>query len=578
MTMNNYEKAKIEADKIDCQIIGILKEKKNFRVEAGAGSGKTYSLNQVIKWLIENKKTEFLRKKQKVICITYTNIAVEVINNRIDKETFIVPSTIHSFAWEAIKQYRNELINLINNTIDLNLTKDELEKINLIQYTLGVRYIDGSTLYLYHNDVLKLFCALLDNEKFRIIFENKYPLILIDEYQDSHKEIIDRFLKYFIAKDSKLQFGFFGDSWQTIYSTNGACGFIENEKIIEIRKNANFRSATNIVNILNKIRPDLPQISAIDEYEGEVCVIDNNDFKGVRRTDNPYKEDLPLEILKERLENVNKVIKKNIIHEEQVNNLMITHSMLANQQGYINVLNKFGDKFKENDDEIISFINDMVEPIYIALESANMTLLFGTLGIKRYPINTKKEKIKWKNLQANLKESRQKRIIDVLEVCVDSKLIPIPNKILMLNKEYKNEPDKIYIKDTIKNTLEINYTEFESAVKFLNPTSEYDTNHGVKGNEFENVIFSITGGWNLYQFDKYIPMINNKIPSDKVKSFERNRNLFYVCCSRPKKRLYIFISILASEEFKSYLLNLVGKENYYNYSDFIEKFVNGKIK
>lgn len=570
--MNNYDKAKIEANKIDCEIIKMLEEKNNFRVEAGAGSGKTYSLNQAINWLLENKKTELIRKKQKIVCITYTNVAVEIISNRINNETFIIPSTIHSFAWEAIQQYKQQLISLINTSIELNLNKDELEKVSIVKYTLGIRYIEENVLYLHHNDVLKLFCALLDNEKFRMVFENKYPLILIDEYQDSYKEIIDRFLKYFIENDTKLKFGFFGDAWQTIYSTNGACGLIENEKIIEIKKNANFRSAPNIVNVLNKLRTDLPQISAIDEYEGNVFIIDNNDFKGNRRIDNPFKGDLPIEILKIRLEEINKIIKTTLPPKEQINNLMITHAILANQQGYINVLEKFDDKFKENNDEIITFVNKMVIPLYEALVSSNMTLLFNTLGIKRYPIKTKNEKTKWKELQIDLNDSMQKNIIDVLKVCIDSKLIPIPPKILELNKEYDSNPDEIYIRDTIKNTLDINYKEFKSAIKFLNPTSDYDTNHGVKGNEFDNVIFSITGGWNLYQFDKYIPMINNNVSADKIKSFERNRNLFYVCCSRPKKRLYIFISILVSEEFKTYLVNLVGKENYYNYGDYIEKF------
>ena len=41
----NYNFAKAEADKIDAQIIETLKSGHSFRVEAGAGSGKTYSLN-----------------------------------------------------------------------------------------------------------------------------------------------------------------------------------------------------------------------------------------------------------------------------------------------------------------------------------------------------------------------------------------------------------------------------------------------------------------------------------------------------------------------------------------------------
>ena len=41
----NYELAKAEADKVDEQIIEVLQVGHCFRVEAGAGSGKTYSLN-----------------------------------------------------------------------------------------------------------------------------------------------------------------------------------------------------------------------------------------------------------------------------------------------------------------------------------------------------------------------------------------------------------------------------------------------------------------------------------------------------------------------------------------------------
>ncbi|CBL42658.1 Superfamily I DNA and RNA helicases [butyrate-producing bacterium SS3/4] len=103
----NYELAKAEADKVDEQIIEVLQAGHSFRVEAGAGSGKTYSLNKVIEWIQSNKWAEYSRKKQNVICITYTNAAVNVIAERLSKDSFILPSTIHSFAWNAIKQYQS---------------------------------------------------------------------------------------------------------------------------------------------------------------------------------------------------------------------------------------------------------------------------------------------------------------------------------------------------------------------------------------------------------------------------------------------------------------------------------------
>ena len=72
--LSNYDIAKAEADRVDEQIIAVLKAGHSFRVEAGAGSGKTYSLNRVIEWIQANKWKDYHRKKQNVICITYTNV------------------------------------------------------------------------------------------------------------------------------------------------------------------------------------------------------------------------------------------------------------------------------------------------------------------------------------------------------------------------------------------------------------------------------------------------------------------------------------------------------------------------
>lgn len=233
---SNYDIAKAEADKVDEQIVAALKAGRSFRVEAGAGSGKTYSLNRVIEWIQANKWNDYRRKKQNVICITYTNAAVDVIAERLSQDSFILPSTIHSFAWSAIKQYQSTLMSIIDNDESLATTETDFSKVLEIRYTLGHRYVSQGVHYLHHNDVLKLFCTLLDNVKFRRVFSDKYPLILIDEYQDSYKPIVTRFINFFIAEETGPQFGFFGDAWQTIYQTNNACGAIEHTNLEEIKK------------------------------------------------------------------------------------------------------------------------------------------------------------------------------------------------------------------------------------------------------------------------------------------------------------------------------------------------------
>lgn len=570
----NYERAKAEADKIDAKIVETLQSGCSFRVEAGAGSGKTYSLNKVIEWIQANKWVEYSRKKQNVVCITYTNAAVDVIAERLSKDSFIIPSTIHSFAWNAIKQYQGFLINIVTNDPDFVADEGDFVAVNEVAYTLGHRYKENGIQYLYHDDVLKLFCKLLDNAKFRRVFADKYPLILIDEYQDSYAPIIDRFIEYFVSNKIGPQFGFFGDAWQTIYQSNKACGTIEHENLEVIKKGSNFRSAPRIVDFLNDIRPDLPQTSAIDDFDGEVIVVTCDDYTGPRRVERNFNGELPAEELRTRLNNVVDKIKRDTSKEDKLKVLMITHRVLASQQGYDRLLDILNDGLRDKEDPFLLFFIDTVEPIFQALNTSNMQLLFNTLGIKRYPITKKSEKNEWRILQQQLSEARTKRAIDVFELVNKSKLIPVPPRLEGWYHLYQNTPETLYgDAASIQEFLNLDYAQFIAAKEFLRPEAQFSTEHGVKGEEYDNVVFVVSKGWNQYQFETYAPMINGTIPIPRGReaAFERNRNLFYVCCSRPKKRLILFVTIPFESHFKDFLIKLIGTENVYTYQEFLSK-------
>lgn len=570
----NYKLAKAEADKVDAQIIAALQAGHSFRVEAGAGSGKTYSLNRAIEWIQTNKWTEYRRKKQTVVCITYTNAAVDVIAERLSKDSFILPSTIHSFAWNAIKQYQGYLIDIVTTDLDFLPDEGDFFQVTEVEYTLGHRYRENGIQYLYHDDVLKLFCQLLDNAKFRRVFSDKYPLILIDEYQDSYGPIIERFVNFFIAERKGPQFAFFGDAWQTIYQSNKACGLVEHDNLEIIKKGSNFRSAPRIVQLLNDLRPDLPQKSAIDDFDGEVIVITCEDYVGPRRTERNLKDELPAKELKARLSKVAEKIKRDSSTEESLKVLMITHKVLATQQGYEQLLDILDDGLRDKEDPFLLFFMNTVEPVYNALKTSNMQLLFDTLEIKRYPITKKSEKVKWKNFQEQLEEARKKKAVDVFEVINQSKLIPIPPKLDGYYRLYCDAPETIYVTDTtIQSFLNLDYTQFTAAINFLYPDAMFSMEHGVKGEEYDNVVFVISKGWNQYQFETYAPMITGQspIPNGKQASFERNRNLFYVCCSRPKKRLIMFITVPINPTFRQFLITLVGENNILTCSQFLEE-------
>lgn len=571
----NSQLAKIEADKIEEEILLALKSGKSLLVEAGAGAGKTYSLNRVIDWLQTTKWEDFKKKKQKVACITYTNAAVEVIKSRLKNDSFIIPSTIHSFAWGAISQYQNTLKHIVSEETTLQVERTDGSDVCRVNYTLGHRYIEQGTHYLYHDDVLKLFCRLLDMPKFRRVFADKYPIILIDEYQDSNKDVVDRFLTHFISNASGPQFAFFGDAWQTIYKSSNACGKIEHSNLIVIKKKTNFRSAPQIVKVLNKLRPELRQIPAKDYLKGEVIVITCDDYEGVRQPKGYYKDDLNTEEFTERVRNVQAKIRATNQDYEPIKTLMITHKILAKHQGYDELLNILDEGLKKREDPILLFFIDIVEPIFHSLQTSNSRLLFDTLGINRYPITRKSQKKEWKQLYNNLITARDNKAIDVLE-CVDkSNLAPIPPKVRELYTQFKKDPDKSYTKNsTLRAIFNLNYSQFIAARNFLSPDALFSTEHGVKGEEYDNVLFVISRGWNQYPFDKYAPMMRSPdtaVSENNREAYERNRNLFYVCCSRPVKRLFIFVSIPVDSDFRNFLTYLVGNENILTYKEFMER-------
>lgn len=231
------------------------------------------------------------------------------------------------------------------------------------------------------------------------------------------------------------------------------------------------------------------------------------------------------------------------------------------------------DALRDKEDPFLVFFADTVESIYQALDTSNTQLLFDTLGIKRYPITKKSEKVKWKSLHDQLAEVRTQKAIDVLEAIVHSQLIPIPPKVDEWYRLYKDSPETMYaLKATIQQFLQLNYAQFIAVRDFLYPDAQFSTEHGVKGEEYDNVVFVISKGWNQYQFETYAPMITGhaSIPKGKEASFERNRNLFYVCCSRPRKRLFFFVTVPTDPVFRAFLTAIVGEEKILTYRQFIE--------
>lgn len=71
---------------------------------------------------------------------------------------------------------------------------------------------------LSHEEVIKIGAEFISTEEtMKKILVNKYPVLLIDESQDTKKELIDALLIVYKEKKDQWAIGMFGDTMQKIY-------------------------------------------------------------------------------------------------------------------------------------------------------------------------------------------------------------------------------------------------------------------------------------------------------------------------------------------------------------------------
>lgn len=575
MTQETISPAEQAARACMDSVISAIDTNSNFLVEAGAGAGKTYTLIRALKHLIKERSSGYLRTNKRIACITYTNIAKDEIKSRTDNHPVVFAETIHAFCWELIKDFQKPMRMHIHKLTDnWKIRVDEVGNLGEreVIYNLGYPKITDSEIFLHHDDVIKLMVFLLEDKKFKKIITSKFPIIFIDEYQDTNKDLADSIVRNFIETKTGPMIGFFGDHWQKIYGSK-SCGLItaSDGKMIAIGKKANFRSDKLIVEALNKIRPELKQHVSDPESTGEIIMFHSNGWTGGRRTDNHWQGDLPemeAHTYLERTQAALITLGWNIT-PESTKILMLTNNVLANEQGYLNLFRAFpdSDDFLKKSDDYMAFLTDIVEPGSEAFLSGKYGEMLKTFNMKA-PIRRHTDKQSWHNDMTQLIELRKTgnigAVIDCLKTTQRPKLI---RRIEEKERDYatilrKSETDRteqeINLLSKIQNIRSIPYTELINVGKYIDDKTLFSTKHGVKGAEFENVLIVFGRGWNNYNWNQMLEWVHDGIPNGKQETYERNRNLFYVACSRPKNRLAMLFTQKLSDKALTTLTNWFG--------------------
>jgi len=531
----------------------------SFLLEAGAGAGKTYSLVKVLKTLVQNHAMDFQRFGQRIACITFTNVAKDEIEARTDRNPIIHCDTIHGFCWSLIAQYQRQILEIIPtlHAWQKKLAEEPTPTATSVEYSLGYRSLNEHTFSLAHDDIIPLTVALMKNTKFRAFFTARYPIILIDEYQDTDSQWVDAIREHFLGRDGSPLFGFFGDHWQKIY--DDGCGAIHAPALKVIGKQANFRSAQMIVECLNRMRPQLIQFAKDPQLAGDVRVFHTNAWRANRRTGAHYGGDLPEELAAQAYETTKQLLSDAgwDFSPQRTKVLMLTHRALAREQGYSSLpqVFAFNEAFAKKENKLIEFLVDSLEPAFEAYCEKHYGAMFDALGSKIPAIRSQTDKRLWAESMSQLQTIREQgRVGDVISHLRQSLRPRLPDRVEQMERDLEAfQPSEELEKPRWMKELEdlhgVGYQEIIALRAYHAGFSPFETNHGVKGAEFENVLVVVGCGWNKYNFSEMLEWAAapNAIPEKSKNKYEQNRNLFYLACSRPKVRLAILFTQLIAD-------------------------------
>jgi len=352
MTPNEIAELEVQNKILDC-----INNFDSFRFNAGAGAGKTYALIESIRHLLKQKLASLQKNNQKVVCVTYTNVAVKEIKERLGHSDIVIVSTIHEMLWEILKAHQPQLVEchyqkLSSELDELNselinpehpklkvftsLSEEDKEVFKAFAFNTKNIYYQNTNAkaaafkaaYAEHKgqvgddnfkvwlrnygnfkEVVKRlykqkryqYCKAkienkdsdyqsvvydstantdrLDKMKFshdtlleyalnlveqypllRRLIIDKYPYLLIDEYQDTSPyviKLIGKVHKYSLDQEKKWLVGYFGDTAQCIYDTGvGSKILAIHPDVNEIDKIFNRRSDLQIIQAINKVRND----------------------------------------------------------------------------------------------------------------------------------------------------------------------------------------------------------------------------------------------------------------------------------------------------------------------------------
>lgn len=585
---------------LDCTRPG---QRRPFFLFAGAGSGKTRMLTTLLERILEEQGAELAKQGRRIAVITFTNAAVEVINSRIHNNPIVQVSTIHSFLWTLIATYQRDikraLLQLTQEKLtELDTTTKKWSKIKLLQreklreklsqIEQAVRFTyspDGAAIgtgALQHDDVIAVGSHLLSSAPLlQQIMKQQYPIVLIDESQDTDKRLIKALETTLQEQDSHFTLGLIGDIKQRIYVAGDETieTFADRIHCVTAHLPVNFRCPKRIVRLANLIA------RGIDE-EGEQAPKDDA-IEGIIRCfiaphSTPEQQRQLERSLCERMALCTSDTEW--CSQHAVRSLVLEHRMAAVRTGCADLYDALclSSQYKQNLlSGSIGEVNFLTQQICPLLSNPPLSGIAIHRHLQRYsPLflennpawdwDTARNTIKKAFVQLTSGGSNS-TIFEVLDIIRSHKLLQIPSLLDTAMQLYasgnEDEPDNENETDIAihawKRALALPFSQVQYLNNYMNNKTGFSTQQGVKGEEFDRVLVVIddsSARGFLFSYDKAFG-IKEKTAADisneqagKDTSISRTLRLLYVTCTRAMKSLALICYCDNPSKLKSLLL------------------------
>lgn len=596
------------------EIIGYLTAPtpRSFFLFAGAGSGKTHTLKEVLVRLTGRHDTHAVgkafaerlqRNGQQLAVITYTRAAAGEIERRVDSNPLVAVSTIHSFCWRLIEGFDADIRVLLREDLSQKLAGLEAEepkpdkrkkqplaerqeewRKNVEKTTQDLAELDDVRRFTYspdserfgrgalnHAQVLHVTARLLERPTMQRLVAGRFPILFIDESQDTFKRMLGPLLE--LERKTSIRLGLLGDHRQRIYLDGepSLLAMIPDDWARPVLR-LNRRCPKRVVQLINRVWMDESDGRTEKPHGGEQGALSHAPNGCVRlylgdhtHPDKPGAEEACAGDMARQAGD------PGWGEGGRFERLVLEHQLAANRGGFGPLYEALAEYDKEGaksgDISVLGVLENVLLPLYLSVDTEGRLDVWQELdALRPHSPLLARDRMAQRTAEEQRADFTQARqgaralrtlwdapsttLADLLRSARDTGLLALDDRLLDALSPPNDEESMSGRSKKLTAILDRPWSEYAAWRRYLAGEGAQQTHQGVKGLEYERVLAVLDdagAGGNLFAYDRVFGATGlsksdkENIEKGRETSIDRTIRLLYVACSRAERSLALVL-------------------------------------